>query len=96
MNDSNKLYLSRDKGDGRWALSREIEGHSIALIEDTKLFHQNDALTVLAALQIPPTDENLDFYFPIRRKKGRCPTIELLDLFAQLGGKGKSDGRSSV
>lgn len=79
-------YLPPTPG-GRWAISREIDGRWVPLIQDTSLFHPNNALIVLSALQIPPTEEYLDLYFPILGKKGRCPTLDLLELFSELGTK---------
>lgn len=81
---------------GRWAISCEVGGCWVALIENTQLFYPSDALTVLSALAIEPTPENLNHYFPILGKRGRCPTLDLLELFSELGAKAKSDGRSSV
>ena len=88
-------YLPPVNG-GRWAISRDVGGCSVALIERTPLFHLNDALTVLSALAIEPTEENLDYYFPIPGESGRCPTLDLLELFSEIGTKAKDDGRSSV
>jgi|GEM_PF-4870775 len=82
-------YLPPTNG-GRWAISREIEGQWIALVEDTQLFHPSDASTVLVALAIEPTDENLDHHFPIRGERGRCPTLDLLELFSEIGTKSGS------
>jgi len=82
-------YLPPTNG-GRWAISREIEGQWVALIENTPLFYPSDALTVLVALAIEPTDANLNHYFPIHGERGRCPTLDLLELFSHLGTKSGS------
>ena len=82
-------YLPPTNG-GRWAISRDIEGCSVALIENTSLFNPTNALTVFSALEIPPTGEHLDLYFPIRGKKGRCPTLDVLELFSEIGTKSGS------
>jgi hypothetical protein len=78
-----KRYFEPTAG-GRWAASRLIDGVWVALIEDTKLFDASDAHTVLVALGITPTVENLDRYFPVRGVRGRCPTLDLMELFAHL------------
>ena len=85
-------YLPPVNG-GRWAISREVGGCWVALIENTQLFYPNDALTVLSVLAIEPTQENLDHYFPIRAMRGesgRCPTLDLLELFSELGSRSGS------
>jgi hypothetical protein len=78
-----KRYFKPING-GRWTASRLIEGRWVALIQDTRLFHPQDAVTFLSALTISPTEEHLDVYFPLRGAKGRCPTLELLELFVRL------------
>jgi hypothetical protein len=82
-------YLPPVNG-GRWAISREVEGQWVALIENTPPFYPSDILTVLVVLAIEPTQENLDYYFPIRGERGRCPTLDLLELFSELGSKSGS------
>jgi hypothetical protein len=82
-------YLPATNG-GRWTVGREIEGEWVALTQDTRLFHSNHALLVLVALAIEPTEEHLDHYFPICGDKGRCPTLDLLELFSELGTKSGS------
>lgn len=85
----NKRYLPPTAG-GAWAISRHIGGRWIALIENRALCDCNDAKTVLFALGIQSTQHNLDWYFPISRKYGRCPTLDLLELFSELGNKNGS------
>ncbi|OGG72738.1 hypothetical protein A3A38_03700 [Candidatus Kaiserbacteria bacterium RIFCSPLOWO2_01_FULL_53_17] len=80
-------YLPRQKG-GRWAISREIGGRWLALIQDTPVDDPADAALVLWELGIELRLKNIRRYFPARRK-GRCPTLELLELFAKLGSEKK-------
>jgi len=69
---------------GRWAIRRRINGRWVDLIQDSYLDHPEDAAAVLLALHIAPTQKNLDHYFPLRGKAGRCPTLELLELTSVL------------
>jgi hypothetical protein len=78
-----KRYFEPTNG-GRWTASRLIDGRWVALIQDTRIFNPQDAVTVLSALKISLTLKNLDQYFPSLGSKGRCPTLELLELFARL------------
>ena len=79
-----RYYYPVEQDGGRWATSRKIGGRTVCLIERTSLDQPEDAETVLRALGIPPSDENLDRYFPKRPGKGRCPTLDLLELSIQL------------
>lgn len=72
-------YLPPTPG-GKWAIRRQIEGRWIDLIEDSYMDNPSDIDIVLNALKIAPTGENLNRYFPVRKGKGRCPTLELLEL----------------
>jgi len=72
-------YLTPMPG-GKWVISRLVEGRSIGLHQDNALFEARDAEAILRALQIPVTTGNLDEYFPVRKGKGRCPTLELMEL----------------
>ncbi len=67
----------------RWAVGRRFGEKFFTLVEDSRLDDASEAALVLQALRIEPTEENLDQYFPIRKRKGRCPTLELLNIFAQ-------------
>jgi hypothetical protein len=58
----------------------------VALIEDAVTEFPGDVQVVLKALGIPPTAANIGHYFPVHEsQEGRCPTLELLELFAGLG-----------
>ena len=84
-------YMPRVTG-GRWALSRQIGAQWVCLIQDTTVDNLTDVALVLWALGIPLRRRNFRRYFPARRK-GRCPTLALLELFAKLGqGTGKEVG----
>jgi hypothetical protein len=79
-------YLPHTNG-GRWTISREVDGRWIAIIQNTPLFCEDDAVKILEALKIIITSDSLDTYFPINGTHGRCPTLELLELFSTLGTK---------
>ena len=64
----------------RWAISRQINGRWIALVQDSYLDNPADAEEVLRGLDILATRENLDQYFPKRKGQGRCPTLDLIEL----------------
>jgi len=85
-------YLPPCSG-GRWAISRKIADRWLALIERTPVDEPGDMDTVLTSLGIVPTIGNLDRHFPKDEHERRCPTLELLELFAKLGrGKRKECG----
>ncbi len=63
----------------RWAISRWIDGRWISLVQDSHLDSPLDAEAVLRALNIAPTEWNLNLYFPIEEGQGRCPTLDLLE-----------------
>ena len=67
---------------GRWAISRKISGRNIYLIQNTKMDSEKDIPIILQALGIELTPQNLDLFFPKQKNRGRCPTIDLLELFA--------------
>lgn len=77
MSDEKYLYPVED---GKWVISSFIEGRSISLHQDNKLFDAGDAEVVLRALNIPATAQNLDLYFPMRGVAGRCPTLDVMEL----------------
>ncbi len=77
-----KPYLERDTG-GYWAIGREVGGRMIHLIEGRLTDEPADPFDVLRALNIPTSVANLDHYFP-PGKGGRCPTLDLLELFSRL------------
>lgn len=81
-------YLGFVEG-GQWVVSRPIApGRAVELYQDRKLNTPADAKETLIALGLEPSDANLDLYFPVRGTKGRCATLELLELFcAKLGNK---------
>ena len=77
MDDEKYLYpVPR----GKWVISRLVEGRYVTLHQDNSLFESTDADRVLRVLGIPATSDNLDHYFPHRKGKGRCPTLELMEL----------------
>jgi len=65
---------------GNWIISRQVGEQWIVLYQDHPLFEAGDDVEILQALKIPVTNENLDLYFPERKGKGRCPTLELMEL----------------
>lgn len=71
--------------EGRWAIGREVSGEWIALIQNSPVDDESEVVKVLSALNIELTYENMVRYFPFRRPgNNRCPTLELLELFARL------------
>lgn len=76
---------------GQWAISRMVNGEWLSLIQDRSLYRPEDTLIALHACGIPPTVTSLDRYFPIRGEKGRCPTLEFLELFSKLGNGHKKE-----
>lgn len=85
-----KLYLPR-AGGGRWAISRQIGDRWIGLIQDTPVSHPGDVTLVLRELDIPLSLANIRRYFPSNRR-GRCPTLELLEIFAGLADRREECG----
>ncbi len=79
-----EMYLPFVRG-GRWAISREIGGRWIALVQDSYLDDPHDAVRALEAVGLRATAQNLDTYFPIIGARGRCPTLEFLERFSRLG-----------
>jgi len=69
----------------RWAIAREVGGRWIHLVEDSQLETPGDIRATLAALDIAPTPEHINYYFPMRGVLGRCPTLDLLELFSHIG-----------
>ncbi len=74
-----EIYLYPAKG-GVWTLSRWVDGRWIALIQDRSLDEEGDAEAILHALALPSDQAHLDRYFPVREGRGRCPTLELMEL----------------
>ncbi len=70
---------------GRWTISREIDGVWITLIEDSRLNDPKDAGTALHACGLPVTHTNLETHFPSLPFRGRCPTLEFLEIFSHIG-----------
>ena len=79
-----ETYLPYVRG-GRWAISRYLAGRWVSLIQDSYLDEPGDAKRALWAVGIQSTDANLDEYFPVLGSRGRCPTLEFLELFSRLG-----------
>lgn len=69
---------------GKWIISRLVQGRWIGLHQDNALFEPGDAEAVLSALGLAATPRNLDLYFPVLKGKGRCPTLELMELCNKL------------
>ena len=69
---------------GGWVISRLVGDRYIVLHQDHALFAAGDGELVLQALGIPATKANLNLYFPYRRGRGRCPTLELMELCNML------------
>ena len=74
-----EIYLPAFSG-GKWGISRLVEGSWIQLVQDSHLDNPADAEAILRALSIPTITANLDLYFPVQGERGRCPTLELLEL----------------
>lgn len=72
-----QYYFKKTEG-AYWAISRNIQGRWVHLIQECKLKDEKDALIVLHALQIDPTENALNEYFPRNAFGERCPTFELL------------------
>ena len=83
-------YLPQVRG-GQWAISRIVEGEWLSLIQDRPLDHKADAVRALAACKIAATYGNLERYFPMRRLRERCPTLEFLELFSKVGSGQKNE-----
>ena len=86
---------------GKWATSVYTQGVWVHIVENSYLYDPSDATTILHALGIPSTEENLDRYFPYVAEQGRCPTNELLELTHYIDPFGEgyekaNGGRSSV
>ena len=80
-------------GGARWTCGRFIEDRWVNLIQDTPC-RRREVFSALRALEIESTPENIERYFPIRRRRwpvyerGHCPTLELLEMFSTLNRKG--------
>jgi hypothetical protein len=80
------LYLPPFKG-GRWSIGRRVGNNTVCLIQDSYMDDPEDVYRVLQACDISPTAGNIDFYFPVRWGKGRCPTLAILEKFARPSGR---------
>lgn len=76
-------YLERRHDGARWAISRKVDGRWVHLVEGSPLESPGDAQAVLNALAAN-IGECIDIYFPYVEGKGRCPTLELLELCSML------------
>lgn len=85
-----------DKSPGRWAISRTVNGKTIALIQDTRVTDEAEVETVLRALGLHVTPENLYRYFPKDRRHHRCPTYALIALWYDYGQEGEYGLSTSV
>lgn len=81
-----ETYLPSVRG-GRWAISREVDGEWIALVQDGSLTDPSDAARALRAKGLPVTPRNLETYFPSLPFRGRRPTLEFLEIFSRVGNK---------
>lgn len=70
---------------GLWALSREVHGRWLSLVQDSYLDHPDDATDAMRACGIEITSKTIDEFFPYRTGWGRCPTLEFLEIFSTLG-----------
>lgn len=68
----------------RWAISRAIAGKRICLVQNTGMHQEEDIGFIFHALEIPHTQTNQDLYFPHIEGRGRCPTLDLLELFSTI------------
>ena len=82
MNDDER-YFKPHKG-GLWSTGVRCEGRWVYLIQDRSLFDSGDAETVLRALGLENVMGALDHYFPKLPRRGRCPTLNLLELTTAL------------
>ena len=76
-------YLPPVSG-ARWAISRYINNKLVCLIERSPVDDEAHIALIFGVLAIPPTPENEQWYFPKNRSGQRCPTLDLLELFAKL------------
>lgn len=79
-----ETYLPFVNG-GRWAISRYLSGRWVSLIQDSYLDEPGDAKLALWAVGLHANEATLDEHFPVRGSRGRCPTLEFLELFSRLG-----------
>lgn len=85
-------YLPKTQG-GKWAISREVFGTYVHLVEHSYLDDESKIEHILLALKIPPTSSAINYYFPENGNGKRCPTTELMERFALLPpGTGKAIG----
>lgn len=76
---------------GRWAISRTIADKEVYLIQNSYMDDPDDIPVILQAVGLAMSPENLNRYFPLLKGQGRCPTLELLELFAKIGGRKRSE-----
>ena len=79
----NGRYLQPFAG-ARWAISRRVAGRTLYLVQNSSMDCEEYIETILRTLHVPATDKNIDLYFPVRGKQGRCPTLDLLELFSTI------------
>ena len=88
-------YLRFDAHAGeRFAISREIRGKRISLVQDSYMDNDGDIEELLNELRISMTPQNLDCYFPYVLGK-RCPTLELMEKTSVLDPTNPIHRRSS-
>ncbi len=85
-----ETYLPYVNG-GRWAISRFVDGQWLSLVQDSYLYHPDDAVNALRAAGVECTKKELDEFFPVRGAQGRCPTLEFLEIFSRIGNKIKKE-----
>ncbi len=76
---------------GRWAIGRVVNGKWLRLVQDSRLDNPVDAEHALRACTLAVNHSNFDEYFPIHPVRGRCPTLEFLEIFARVGEKIKKE-----
>lgn len=67
---------------GRWAISRQIAGRWITLVERAPVYNEADITFVLEAFGILGTEAMRDRFCPHSYGAKCCPTLELRRLFA--------------
>ncbi len=77
--------------EGRWAISREVNGRWIAFIQDTPPDEPDDCVIALRACGMQVTGRNLDRFFPVTVSGARCPTLMFLEIFSQIGAEIKTE-----
>jgi len=65
---------------GCWALTVRLGGVSVSLVQESYLDDPSHAAIVLRTVGTNVTDNNLDRFFPHRDGRGRCPTLEIMNM----------------